>query len=128
MKRSRIEIIAADVVDSCVAVHRELGAGLLESLYQTCLERELRSRGLFVQSEYPVDVLYKGETVDIGFRVNLMIEGAVIVENKCVQTLLPVHEAQLLTYFRLTHCRIGFLVNWNVLLTKDGIRRMVLGL
>ena len=126
--RCRIEHIASEIVDSCIAVHRELGAGLLESVYQACLTQELRDRGLAVDCEVPVSVRYKGKLLDTGFRADMLIEEEVIVENKCLQAILPIHEAQLLTYLRLSRLRLGFLINWNVLLIKDGIQRRVLNL
>ena len=127
-RRDRIEHIASEIVDSCITVHRELGAGLLESVYQACLTYELRDRGLSVRCEVPVRVRYKGKLLDTGFRADMLIQEEVIVENKCLQAVLPIHEAQLLTYLRLSRLRLGFLVNWNVLLIKDGIQRRVLNL
>lgn len=126
--REQLEGIASEVVDSCVAVHRELGAGLLEAVYQRCLTEELRDRGIVVECEVALPVRYKGRKLDVGYRVDMIVEDLVLVENKCLQNMLPIHEAQLLTYLRLSHRRLGFLVNWHVLLIRDGIKRMVLGL
>ena len=109
-------------------VHRELGAGLLESVYQSCFAQELRERGHSVECEIPIPVRYRGTVIEIGFRVDMLVDGAVLVENKAVQTILPVHHAQLLTYLRLSGHRLAFLINWNVPLVKDGITRVVNGL
>jgi len=123
--RERIERVATELVDSCVAVHRELGPGLLESVYQVCLAHELRSRGLPVDTEVALPICYRGTVIESGFRIDMVISGLVLVENKSVQTLLPVNEAQLITYLKLSGHKLGFLINWNVPLIKDGIRRLV---
>ena len=120
-----IEAVATDVVDAAIKVHRALGPGLLESAYQHCLAYELRKRGRRVVTELALPVIYDGECIEAGYRIDMLVEDCVIVENKAVEGLLPVHDAQLLTYLRLRDCRIGFLLNWNVKLMKDGIKRMV---
>ena len=120
-----IEDIAAIIVDSAIKVHRALGPGLLESAYQRCLAHELRKRGLCVETEVVQPVTYDGEQIDAGYRIDVLVEGCIIVENKAVEQLLPIHAAQLLTYLKLHDCRLGFLLNWNVRLMKDGIKRMV---
>jgi GxxExxY protein len=123
--KDEIEAHAKLLVDAILAVHRELGPGLLESTYQACLAHELRSRGIEVQCEAQLPVRYKGLEIEAGYRIDVLVAGCIIVENKAVQELAPIHEAQLLTYLKLSSRRIGFLVNWNVPLIKDGIRRMV---
>ncbi len=123
-----IEAIATDIVDSAIKVHKALGPGLLESAYQQCLAHELRKRGRRVMTEVIVPILYDGEKIDAGYRLDLLVDNEVIIENKTVDTLLPIHEAQLLTYLKLKNCKLGFLLNWNVKLMKNGIRRMVNGL
>jgi len=120
-----LEAIGKQIVDSAIAVHRALGPGLLESAYQFCLAYELRKRGLQVETEVPQPVFYDGQRLDVGYRLDMLVENTVIIENKAVETLLPVHEAQLLTYLRLRDCRLGYLINWNVPLIKNGIKRMV---
>jgi len=120
-----LEAIGKHIVDSAIAVHRALGPGLLESTYQFCLTYELRKRGLQVETEVPQPVFYDGQRLDVGYRLDMLVENAVIIENKAVETLLTVHEAQLLTYLRLRDCRLGYLINWNVPLIKNGIKRMV---
>jgi GxxExxY protein len=123
-----IEAIAADIVDSAIKVHKALGPGLLESAYQQCIAHELRKRGRNIKTEVIVSIVYDGEKIDAGYRLDLMIDNKVIIENKTVDTLLPIHEAQVLTYLKLMNCKLGFLLNWNVRLMKNGIRRMVYGL
>ena len=123
--RERLEVVATEVVDACVAVHRELGAGLLEAVYQACLAKELEERGLKTRCEVALPVTYKGRELDVGYRVDMIVDDLVLIENKCLQSVHPIHEAQLLTYLRLSNRRIGFLINWNVLLIRDGIKRMV---
>jgi GxxExxY protein len=107
------------LVDAILHVHRALGPGLLESAYQACLAHALRKRGVKVECEVPRPVEYDGLCID------MLVEDELIVENKSVQTLAPIHDAQMLTYLKLSGNRLGFLVNWNVPLVKDGIKRMV---
>jgi GxxExxY protein len=123
--REEIERIATVVVDAMVKVHRALGPGLLESAYQACLAHELRGRGVELQCEVVLPVKYAGIEIDAGYRIDMLLDGCVLIENKSVQSILPIHEAQLLTYLKLSQCRLGFLVNWNVPLIKDGIKRLV---
>ncbi len=120
-----IESTAKNIVDAAIKVHRALGPGLLESAYQQCLAYELRKRGLHVDCEVMQPISYDGQQIDAGYRIDMLVEGCVIVENKTVAELLPIHEAQLLTYLKLRDCRIGFLLNWNVVLMRSGIKRMV---
>ncbi len=120
-----IESIATDVVDAAVKVHRQLGPGLLESAYQHCLAHELRKREHKVLTEVTLPLTYDGEKIDIGYRLDILVDDLLIVENKTVDTLMPIHEAQLLTYLKLSGCHIGFLLNWNVKLIKNGIKRLV---
>jgi len=123
--RPELEAIAKIIVDAIIFVHRLLGPGLLESTYQACLAHELRKRGLQVRCEVMLPVLYDGVKIEAGYRIDMLIEEAIIIENKAVQSLLPIHEAQLLTYLKLSDLKLGFLLNWNVILMKDGIQRMV---
>lgn len=120
-----IELVATAVVDSCLSVHRELGAGLLESVYQKCLTHELRARDHQVACEVPVAINYMGSLLDMGFRLDMIVDDMVLIENKSVQSMLPVHQAQLLTYLKLSGYRLGFLINWNVPLIREGMVRMV---
>ncbi len=99
---------------------------MLESAYQKCLIHELTKRGFWVESEVVLPVIYDGEVIEAGYRIDLLINKCVIVENKTVEQLMAIHEAQLMTYMRLSQVHLGFLLNWNVKLMKYGIKRMVL--
>ena len=107
-------------------VHSQLGAGLLEHAYQACLAHELRKRGLRVETEVPVPIVYDGVRIDVGFCIDLLVEDSIIVEVKAVIDDHPVFKAQLLTHLKLTGKRLGFLVNFNKKLIKDGIQRVAL--
>lgn len=120
-----LEWIATQIVDAAIKVHKTLGPGLLESGYQQCLAYELRKRGIQVELEVVLPLIYDGQRIDAGYRIDILVENAIVIENKVVDQLMPVHEAQLLTYLKLRDCRIGFLLNWNVVLMKNGIKRMV---
>jgi GxxExxY protein len=120
-----IEDIGRQIIDAVVKVHKALGPGLLESAYQNCLAYELRQRGLDVKCEVPQPVKYEKLQIDAGYRLDMLVEDVVIIENKTVEKVLPIHEAQLLTYLKLKDCRLGYLINWNVPLIRNGIHRMV---
>ena len=120
-----IEDVAAAIVDYAIKVHRTLGPGLLESVYQACLEYELKRAGLEVRCELPQPIRYGEVRIDAGYRIDMLVHDMVVVENKTVDRLLPIHAAQLLTYLKLSDRRLGFLLNWNVKLMKDGIKRFV---
>jgi len=120
-----IEEIGKNIVNSAIKVHKVLGPGLLETVYQRCLAYELDKTGLKVDCEVPIPVKYEKISIDLGFRIDMMIQQTVVIENKTVERLMPIHEAQLLTYLKLTNLKLGFLLNWNVTLMKDGIKRMV---
>ena len=119
----QLDDIAREIVDSAFKVHAALGPGLLESIYETCLCHELRKRGLVVQQQVPVQIIYDGVRLDGGLRLDLVVAGEVIVELKAVDKLMPVNEAQILSYLKLSRKRLGFLVNFNVPRIKEGIRR-----
>ena len=121
------EAVATQVVDAAIKVHGALGPGLLESAYSSCMAYELRDRKLRVSTEVALPVIYLGNRMDIAYRIDLLVEDVVIVELKAVTHVLPVHEAQLLSYLRLSHVRIGFLLNFHVARMKEGIKRMVNG-
>ena len=123
-----IEAIATDIVDCAFKVHKELGPGLLESAYQACHAYELRKRGRIVQTELMLPIIYDGQAFDEGYRIDELVDGLVIVENKSVESIQPIHMAQLITYLKLKDCKLGFLINWNVKLIKNGIQRVVNGL
>jgi GxxExxY protein len=117
--------VTGSVVDAAIKVHTQLGPGLLESAYQACLAYELRKRGLDVQTQVSLPVIYDEVRIDCGYRVDLLVEGSVLVEIKAVSKLLPIHEAQLLSYLKLGGFRAGLLINFHVPRLKEGIKRMV---
>ncbi len=119
---------AKQIVDAALCVHKALGPGLLESVYETALSHELVKRGLKVQRQVPVTFVYDGKRYDEGFRIDILVSDCVIVELKSVENLHPVHKKQLLTYLRLSEKRLGLLINFNTALLKNGITRIVNGL
>jgi len=121
-----IEAIAKIVVDAGFRVHSALGPGLLESAYAHCLAYELESRGCGVGRQVALPIVYRTVKLDAGYRIDLVVDGAIVVEVKSVEALAPVHEAQLLTYLKLSGHRLGFLMNFNVALSKQGLRRFVI--
>jgi GxxExxY protein len=120
--------IARVVVDAAYRIHVALGPGLLESVYQAVMIHELRKRGLNVDDEVGVPVVWEEVRLDVGFRADLVVEQKVVLELKSVEDVHPVHKKQLLTYLRLTNCRLGLLLNFGAELMKDGITRVVNGL
>ena len=116
--------LTGKIIGAAIEIHRALGLGLLESAYETCLIYELRLRKLRVKPQKSMPVFYKDVMLDCGYRVDLVVEGQVIVEIKSVTSLASIHEAQLLSYLKLSDCKIGLLINFNVKILKDGIRRM----
>ncbi|MBV8458934.1 MAG: GxxExxY protein [Acetobacteraceae bacterium] len=114
------------IIGLAIAVHRELGPGLLESAYEECLCFELKQAGIAYGRQVPLAIVYKGIRLDCGYRLDLVVRQELIVEIKSVEQLLPIHEAQLLTYLRLSGRNIGLLMNFNTVVLKDGIRRFVL--
>jgi len=127
-QRIKMEIeneLATQVIGACIAVHRTLGPGLLESAYKECLFYELFKRGLFVEKEKPLPLVYEEIRMDCGYRLDIVIENKLILEIKAVEALSDVHMAQLLTYLKISGCKLGLLINFNVLMVKDGIRRVI---
>lgn len=120
------EQITEIIIGAAIEVHRTLGPGLLESAYQQCLCHELHLRGIEFQRQVDLPVKYKGVLIDCAYRIDLIVAGKVIVELKSVDKLHPVHEAQLLTYLKLTGIRVGLLINFNVPVLRNGIKRMAL--
>ena len=112
------------IIGAAISVHRELGPGLLESVYEKCLAFELSDRGLSVTTQKEISVRYKNLTFDCGFRADLIVENKVLVELKSIDQLLPIHTAQVLTYLKLSNLRTGLLINFNVPLLKSGIKRL----
>lgn len=122
----RTERLATAVLDSAFEVHRTLGPGLLESVYEVCLCHELAKRRIQFQSQVSLPVLYDSIRLDAGLRLDLLVEDLLVVELKAVEKLIPLHEAQLLTYLKLSGKRLGLLLNFNTALLKDGVKRVVL--
>jgi GxxExxY protein len=123
----RVNQISGAIVSSAMHVHSTLGPGLLESAYQGCLARDLRKRGFEVASQVGLPVVFDGEKIELGYRIDLVVEGLVIVEVKSVETLHPVHQAQLLSYLRPSGIGVGLLINFYVIHLREGIKRMVVG-
>jgi len=124
----KVNQVTEAVIGAAIEVHRALGPGLLESAYEECLCRELSLRQIRYERQRPLPVTYKGLDLDCGYRLDLLVADAVVVEIKAVESLLPIHEAQLLTYLKLGGWKVGLLINFNVPVLKQGIRRRVLGL
>lgn len=120
-----IEDVGRTISGSAMKVHTAMGPGLLESVDQACLAYELRKSGLKVECEVTLPVYYDDFAIEAGFRIDMLVEDSVLIENKSVEKILPIHEAQLLTYLKMKNCKLGYLINWNVALVKDGIKRMV---
>lgn len=119
------ETIAREIVDSAIRVHTKIGPGMLESAYEACIEYELGKRSFAVKKQVPMPLHYDDLTLDMGFRLDLVVEDAVVVELKSVKQLLPIHTAQLLSYLRAGDYRLGFLLNFNTVHMRDGIKRVV---
>jgi GxxExxY protein len=122
---SEVEQAAKIVVDAAFQVHKELGPGLLKSVYETCMVYELRQRGIKVETQVVLPITYNGVCLEAGLRLDMVVENSIIVELKAVENTIPLFDAQLLTYLKLTLRRLGLLINFNVPLIKDGIKRFV---
>ena len=126
--KEHLNALTREIIAAALDVHRELGPGMLESAYDACFAFALLDRGLSVERQVALPLTYRGQVVDCGYRVDLWVEKAVVVEVKASEKLLPVHSAQLLSYLRLSGCKVGLLINFNVRwLTRDGIKRVVNG-
>lgn len=119
-----IDEIAAEVVDAAFKVHQELGQGLLESAYEACLTHELTKRGLIVEKQKAQPVFYDGITIDVGYRMDLLVNDCVVIELKAVEQIIPIHLAQLMTYLKLSNKPLGFLINFNTTYFKSSIKRI----
>ena len=126
--KSLRNILAAAIVALAMKVHSTVGPGLLESAYELCLGHELTRRGLKVRNQVPIPIRYDDLTIDHGYRVDLLVNDRVVIELKAVETILPVHRGQLLSYLRLGGFKLGYLLNFNVAHMRDGITRLVNGL
>lgn len=123
----RVNEITRSIIGAAMKVHSALGPGLLESAYEACLLFELHDAGLKAESQVPLPVIYKGVRIDLGYRLDLVVEDSVIVELKTVEAIEPVHQAQLLSYLKLSGKHVGLIINFNVVHLKDGIKRLVSG-
>jgi len=121
-----INKITEQIIGASIEVHKSIGPGLLETAYEKCLEHELKLRNLTVERQVPVSVIYKDLQLEYGYRIDLLVENTVIVEIKSVDALHPVHEAQILTYMKFAEKKIGLLINFNVKLLKQGLKRYIL--
>jgi GxxExxY protein len=124
-ENERLDEISRRIIGAAIEVHRHLGPGLLESAYETCLVFELKRLGLKLEEQKPLPVIYKDVKLDCGYRLDLIVEDEIIVEIKAVERLLPIHEAQLLSYLRLANKKVGLLMNFHVVVLKNGLKRIV---
>jgi GxxExxY protein len=121
-----INAVTHEIIGSSIKIHSWFGPGMLESAYEKCLVYELAKRGLAIESQIILPLIYEGITIDAGYRLDLRVAGLVIVEIKAIEEALPIHKAQLLCYMRLSKCRVGLLINFNAVRLVDGITRMIL--
>jgi GxxExxY protein len=124
-EKERLDSITGTIINCAIEVHRALGPGLLESAYEACLAFELVEQGLEIECQKPLPVVYRDVKLDCGYRLDIFVEKSVIVEIKVVDHVAPIHKAQLLSYLRLSECKVGLLINFNVKVLKTGIIRMV---
>lgn len=127
MTRDDYNTLTEAIIYSAIEVHKELGPGLLESVYENCLFEELKTNGISVQRQVKIPVIYKGKTLEKDFYLDFLVEDLVVIELKTVELILPIHEVQLMTYLRLSKMKLGLLINFNVPILKDGIRRKING-
>jgi GxxExxY protein len=128
VNKAEINVRTGQVVDAAMRVHSALGPGLLESAYEACLAYELASRGIGVRTQVPLPVMYRGTRIEVGYRIDLLVDDAVLVELKAVTKIAPIHEAQLLSYMKLSGHKAGLLINFHVPRLREGIKRLVHGL
>ena len=125
MNKERFNQLSKEILDAAITVHREMGPGLLESVYEHCLMKELEIRGILAENQVRVPLVYKGFDLKKDYRIDILVEQEIIIELKAVEIVLPVHEAQIISHLKLTDKRLGFLINFNVPLLKNGFRRFV---
>lgn len=125
MNKEMYNQLSGEILDAAITVHKEMGPGLLESVYELCMVRELQLRNIYVEHQVPVPLFYKGEVLNKDFRIDILVEHEIIIELKAVEFIIPVHEAQIISYLKLTNKRLGFLINFNVQLLKEGFKRYV---
>lgn len=126
MTTTQLDVLSKKIIGASIEVHKELGPGLLESVYEFCLVKELNNQGLQTKKQHKLPLHYKGEKLEKEFIIDILVENEIVLELKCVETLMPVHEVQLVTYLKLSNKKLGFLLNFNVPLMKQGIKRKVL--
>jgi len=124
-KEEKLNKITETIIGVAINIHRALGPGLLESAYEACMVYDLIKAGLKVEQQKPLPIVYRGVKLECGYRLDLMIANEVIVEIKSVEKLLPIHQAQLMSYLKLSDCKVGLLINFNVKVLKNGIKRVV---
>jgi GxxExxY protein len=127
MSESEINAITGAIINAAIEVHKALGPGLLESAYEACLVYELRNQGFQVEEQKPLPLIYKDVSLDCGYRIDLLVNNMVLVELKSVDTIAPIHQAQVLSYLKLSGIKVGLLINFNVKLLKNGLHRLVNG-
>lgn len=120
--------LSKEIIGAAIEVHRQLGPGLLESAYEECLAHEFTMRGIQFERQKPLPIVYKGIKLDCGYRLDFLVSESVVVELKVVEKVMPIHQAQTITYLKLTNCKLGLILNFNVRLMKTGIKRVVLNL
>lgn len=125
MEKEQFEALSGEILDASIEVHRTMGPGLLESVYEYCLWKELGLRGIKAERQIAVPLYYKGEEIGKDYRIDILVENQIIIEVKAVDLILPVHEAQLISYLKLADKRLGFLINFNMPLLKQGFKRFV---
>jgi GxxExxY protein len=125
MEREHYDFLSKEILDSSIIVHKEMGPGLLEAVYQYCLVKELRMRNITVETMVPIPLIYKGHVLNKDYVIDILVEDEIIIELKSVEGILPVHEAQIISYLKLADKRLGFLINFNVPLLKNGFKRFV---
>ena len=125
MIREQYNKLSREILDAAITVHREMGPGLLESVYEHCLMKEFEIRGILAENQVRVPLIYKGLDLNKDYRIDILVEKEIIIELKAVEVVLPVHEAQIISHLKLTDKRLGFLINFNVPLLKEGFRRFV---
>ena len=124
--KMKFKKLTQEIIGAAIEVHKHLGPGLLESAYEECLSYELTQRGLLIERQKPVPIIFKEVKLDCGYRIDILVNDLVIIELKSVDALIPVHEAQILTYLKFANKQVGLLINFNVKLLKEGIKRYVL--
>jgi len=125
MNKDRYERLSREIIDSCITVHRAMGPGLLESVYEICLMKEFELRGVKAENQVLIPLIYKGHELSKEFKIDILVEDEIVIELKSSEVMIPVFEAQLLSYLRLADKRLGYLINFNVPLLKYGIKRYV---